>query len=43
MSKWVIAVISIVAAVVLQAAVLPVHIASPFKPDLLLIFVVYLG
>ena len=43
MSKWGIAGVSIVAALVLQAAVLPVYIASPFKPDLLLIFVVYLG
>ncbi len=34
---------AVVAAVVLQAAVLPVHIATPFKPDLLLIIVVHLA
>jgi len=34
---------AVVAAVVVQAAVLPVHIATPFKPDLLLIIVVYLA
>jgi rod shape-determining protein MreD len=30
-------------AVVLQVSVLPVHLASPFKPDLLLIAMVYLA
>lgn len=34
---------TVAAAVVLQAAVLPVHIATPFKPDLLLIIVVHLA
>jgi rod shape-determining protein MreD len=34
---------AVVAAVVVQVAVLPVHIATPFKPDLLLIIVVYLA
>lgn len=34
---------AVAAAVVLQAAVLPVHIATPFKPDLLLIIVVHLA
>jgi len=43
MTKWGIAVTVILSAVVLQSAVLPIHIASPFKPDLLLIFVVYLA
>jgi len=43
MTKWGATVLVVVSAVVLQSAVLPVHIASPFKPDLLLIFVVYLA
>jgi len=43
MTKWGIAVIVIVSAVVFQSAVVPIYIASPFKPDLLLIFVVYLA
>lgn len=34
---------SISAAVVLQAAVLPVHVATYFKPDLLLIIMVFLA
>jgi rod shape-determining protein MreD len=43
MTKWGATVIAIVLAVVLQSSVLPVHIASPFKPDLLLVFVVFLA
>jgi rod shape-determining protein MreD len=44
MTKWWGAtVIAIVSAVVLQSSVLPIFIASPFKPDLLLVFVVLLG
>jgi rod shape-determining protein MreD len=43
MTKWGATVIAIVSAVVLQSSVLPVYIASPFKPDLLLVFVVFLG
>lgn len=34
---------AVASAVVLQAAVLPVHVATPFKPDLLLIIMVYLA
>lgn len=34
---------TIICAVVIQAAVLPVHLATPFKPDLLLIIMVYLA
>ncbi|WP_240732215.1 rod shape-determining protein MreD [Geobacter sp. FeAm09] len=37
------ALIVVMLAVVFQASVLPVHIASPFKPDLLLIVTVYLA
>lgn len=37
------ALIVLVAAVVLQTSVLPVHLADPFKPDLLLIAMVYLA
>ena len=33
----------LVLAVVLQASVLPVHLAAPFKPDLLLVAMVYLA
>ncbi|MFA7060292.1 MAG: rod shape-determining protein MreD [Pedobacter sp.] len=33
----------VVVAVVFQAAVLPIHVATPFKPDLLLIIMVYLA
>lgn len=33
----------LVMAVVLQTSVLPVHLASPFKPDLLLVAMVYLA
>jgi len=43
MTKWGAALLVIVSAVVLQSAVLPIHIASPFKPDLLLIVAVYLA
>lgn len=43
MTRWGAAVIAIVLAVVLQSSVLPIYIASPFKPDLLLIFAVYLA
>jgi rod shape-determining protein MreD len=35
--------IAVVSAVVLQSSVVPVHIASPFKSDLLLVVVVYLA
>lgn len=34
---------SVISAVLLQTTVLPVHIATPFKPDLLLIIMVYLA
>src|SRR5450631_2110622 len=34
---------ALVLAVVLQTSVLPVHVASPFKPDLLLVAMVYLA
>lgn len=34
---------AVVLAVVFQAAVLPIHVATPFKPDLLLIILVYLA
>jgi rod shape-determining protein MreD len=34
---------AVVSSVVLQTAVLPVHIATPFKPDLLLVITVYLA
>lgn len=43
MTKVGVALIVIVTAVIFQTSVLPVHIASPFKPDLLLIIVVYLA
>jgi rod shape-determining protein MreD len=43
MTKWGATVIAIVSAVVLQSSVVPIYIASPFKPDLLLVFVVFLG
>ena len=43
MTKWGATVMAIVSAVVLQTSVLPVYIASPFKPDLLLVFVVFLA
>jgi rod shape-determining protein MreD len=33
----------IVAALVLQVALFPVHLADPFKPNLLIVIVVYLG
>lgn len=34
---------AVVSAVAFQVAVLPVHVATPFKPDLLLIIMVYLA
>jgi len=37
------ALIGLVLAVVLQTSVLPVHLADPFKPDLLLVAMVYLA
>ncbi|KAB0664810.1 rod shape-determining protein MreD [Oryzomonas japonica] len=43
MTRVGVALIVIVSVVVLQASVLPVHITSSFKPDLLLIIVVYLA
>jgi rod shape-determining protein MreD len=43
MSRWIGALIAIVSAVVLQSSVLPVYVAAPFKPDLLLIGTVYLA
>jgi rod shape-determining protein MreD len=43
MIKNISALIVIVLAVVVEAAVLPIHIANPFKPDLLLIALVYLA
>lgn len=43
MTKWGATVIAIVSAVVLQASVLPIHMVSPFKPDLLLVFTVFLA
>lgn len=36
-------VVSIVAAVILQASVLPVHVTTFFKPDLLLVIMVFLA
>jgi rod shape-determining protein MreD len=43
MTRNLTAILVIVVAVVLQTSILPVHIASPFKPDLLLIAMVYLA
>jgi rod shape-determining protein MreD len=43
MIKNISALIVIVLAVVVEAAVLPIHIANSFKPDLLLIALVYLA
>ena len=43
MTKWGATVIAIASAVVLQSSVLPIYIASPFKPDLLLVFMVFLA
>lgn len=43
MTRHAISLIGIMIAVVLQVSVLPVHIASPFKPDLLLVAMVYLA
>jgi rod shape-determining protein MreD len=37
------ALLALVLAVVLQTSVLPVHVAGPFKPDLLLVAMVYLA
>lgn len=37
------AIFALVLAVVLQTSVLPVHVAAPFKPDLLLVAMVYLA
>lgn len=37
------AIFLLIMAVVLQASVLPVHVANPFKPDLLLVAMVYLA
>ena len=37
------ALFALVLAVVLQTSVLPVHVAGPFKPDLLLVAMVYLA
>jgi len=37
------AIFALLLAVVLQTSVLPVHIAAPFKPDLLLVATVYLA
>lgn len=34
---------AVISAVLLEASVLPLHFATPFKPDLLLIIVVYLA
>jgi rod shape-determining protein MreD len=43
MTRYLSALIIIVLAVVLETSVLPVHVASPFKPDLLLIAMVFLA
>ena len=43
MTKWGATLIAILSVVVLQSSVLPIYIASPFKPDLLLVFVVFLA
>jgi len=43
MTKWGAMMIAVVSAVVLQSSVLPIYIASPFKPDLLLVFMVFLA
>ncbi len=43
MTSQIVKILIIVGAVVLQVSVLPVHLASPFKPDLLLIAMVYLA
>jgi len=37
------ALFALVVAVVLQTSILPVHVAGPFKPDLLLVAMVYLA
>jgi rod shape-determining protein MreD len=37
------ALFALVLAVVLQTTIIPVHVASPFKPDLLLVAMVYLA
>ena len=43
MTRYLSALIVIVTAVVFETSVLPIHIATPFKPDLLLIAMVYLA
>jgi rod shape-determining protein MreD len=43
MIKNILVIFALVLAVVLQTSVLPVHVASPFKPDLLLVAMVYLA
>jgi rod shape-determining protein MreD len=43
MIRNLLAIFVLVLAVVMQTSVLPVHVATPFKPDLLLIAMVYLA
>jgi len=43
MIRNILAFFALVLAVVLQTSVLPVHLAAPFKPDLLLVAMVYLA
>lgn len=43
MSRWFVIALAIAAALVLQTSVLPFHIMTAFKPDLLLIVMVYLA
>jgi len=38
-----VAIVALLAAVVLQTSVLPVHLSAPFKPDILLIVTVFLA
>jgi rod shape-determining protein MreD len=43
MIRNVAAIFALLLAVILQTSVLPVHVATPFKPDLLLVAMVYLA
>jgi rod shape-determining protein MreD len=43
MIRNVLVIFGLVLAVVLQASILPVHVATPFKPDLLLVALVFLA
>jgi len=43
MTRQLLKILVIISAVVLQVSILPIHLASPFKPDLLLIVMVYMA